>query len=263
MSLIITDSQNYTNIANAIRTKNGTNNSYTPANMPNAILNLGGNWLGENPEYVKQVYALNTTLDQTGFASWTPSSTASVIKASETLSTKETLDLEHYDYIIKWVSDCNVVYDDTWTPIKGTCLREVTMYAQAIFQRPSSVSTIEDETFNYTAVQQGTYQIYWCKYYSSNTAISMAYTTYSPCYISALTAATFSSTSSLTPTLTIKTPALSARCSGTYFSTAQAAKVDQENTTVKLNGYLYRVKRGTSVAAQTWADLTDVYNHPL
>ena len=155
----------YTNIANAIRTKNGTNNSYTPANMPNAILNLGGNWLGENPEYIKQVYALNTTLDQTGFASWTPSSTATSIKASETLSTKETLDLEHYDYVIKWVSDCNVAYNDTWTPIKATCLREITLYAQTIFQRPSSVSTVEDETFNYTAVQQGAYQIYWCKYY--------------------------------------------------------------------------------------------------
>lgn len=263
MSLIITDSQNYTNIANAIRTKNGTNNVYTPANMPAAILSLGGNWMGENPELVKQVYSLSTTLGATNYASWTPSSTASVIKASETLSTKETLDLENYDYLLVWISDCVVAYDDTWTPIKATCLREITLYSQAIFQRPSSVSTIEDETFNYTAVQQGTYQIYWCKYYSSATAISMAYTTYSPCYISALTAATFSSTSSLTPTLTIKTPTLSARCSTSYFSTAQAAKVDQENTTVKMNGYLYRVKRGTSTATGTWQTLTDVYNHPL
>ena len=77
----------------------------------------------------------------------------------------------------------------------------------------------------------------------------MAYTTYSPCYISSVTAGTLSSTSSLTPTLTIKTPVLSARCSTSYFSTAQAAKVDQENTTVKMNGYLYRVRRGTSMAA--------------
>ena len=152
MSLIITDSQNYTNIANAIRTKNGTNNTYTPANMPNAILNLGGNWLGENLELVKQVYALNTTLANTNYATWTPSTTAASIKATETLSTKETLDLENYDYILYWVSDCNVAYDDTWTPIKATCLREITLYIQTIFQRPSSVATVESQTFNYNTI---------------------------------------------------------------------------------------------------------------
>ena len=263
MSLIITDSQNYTNIANAIRTKNGTNNTYTPTNMPNAILNLGGNWMGENPEYIKQVYSLATTLDKTNYNGWTPSTSATTIIASQTLSTTETLDLEHYDYVLYWVSDCNVAYDDTWTPIKATCLRELVLYTQAIFQRPSTTATIESETFNYTAAQQAVYYIAWCKYYSSASAISMAYTTYSPCYISAVTAPTFSSTSSLTPTMTIKTPTLSTRCSTTYFSTAQAAKVDQENTTIKMNGYLYRVKKGTSAPVGLWEILTDVYNNPL
>lgn len=41
MSLIQTDSQHYSNIADAIRSKNGTQNTYYPADMPDAIENIG------------------------------------------------------------------------------------------------------------------------------------------------------------------------------------------------------------------------------
>lgn len=37
---VLTDPQHYTNIANAIREKNGTSDSYTPADMANAILEI-------------------------------------------------------------------------------------------------------------------------------------------------------------------------------------------------------------------------------
>ena len=74
---------------------------------------------------------------------------------------------------------------------------------------------------------------------------------------------TFNSTASTTPTVTLKTPVLSARCSATYFATAEKANIDAANSTVKLVGYLYRVKKGTSVHRQGWEVLVDVYNHPL
>lgn len=224
---------------------------------------LSFNWIGENPEYIKELYSLNTTLDQTSYASWTPSTTATTIKATETLSTTETLDLENYEYIMYWISDCEIAYKSTWSASKGSPLRSLTLYTQVVFQRPSTVATAESETYNYTATQQDLYYIAWLKYWSSSSAISMAYTTYSPCYISAVNSPTFSSTSSQTPTMTIKTPTLSARCSTTYFTTSNAGKVDQANTTVKMKGYLYRVKRGTSGAVQLWHILNNVFNHPL
>ncbi len=40
MSYVITDSQNYTDIANAIRGKNGSTDTYTPAQMATAITNI-------------------------------------------------------------------------------------------------------------------------------------------------------------------------------------------------------------------------------
>lgn len=224
---------------------------------------LSFNWIGENPEYIKELYSLSTTLDQTSYASWTPSTTATTIKAAQTLSTTETLDLANYEYIMYWISDCEIAYKSTWSASKGSPLKALTLYTQVVFQRPSTVATAESETFNYTAAQQDLYYIAWLKYWSSSSAISMAYTTYSPCYISAVNSPTFSSTSSLTPTMTIKTPTLSARCSTTYFTTSNAGKVDQGNTTVKMKGYLYRVKRGSSGATQLWHIMNNVFNHPL
>ena len=51
MAIVKTDSVNYENIANAIRTKNGTDNTYKPGEMADAILELGevtlASWEGE------------------------------------------------------------------------------------------------------------------------------------------------------------------------------------------------------------------------
>lgn len=220
-------------------------------------------WLGKNTEYVKEIYSLSTTLDQTNFATWTPSTTAASIKASSTLTTKEVMDLDDYDYIMVWISDCNVAYNSTWTASAASCLRETCLYTQAVFRRPTSVIAIEGKDFNYNVAQENSYHIYYCKYYSSATAISIADTTYGPCYISALIAPAISSTSSTSPTITIKTPVLSARCSSTYLSTANAKKIDQEKSTVKMKGYLYRVEAGTSIARETWMQLVNVFNNPL
>lgn len=300
MGLIVTDDQHYTNIADAIRGRNGTSNTYMPSQMPSAIANIPApsgyadvtgttanasdvrypetfvtasgiettgslkfDWMGENPEFIKDVYSLSTTLDQTGFNGWTPSTTALSIKATETLTTTESLNLENYEYLLVWISDCQVAYDSTWTASKGAPLRVVCLYTQGIFRRPNTVANVEAENFNYNVAQQDIVAEYWVKYYSSASAISLAYTTYSPCYISAVTAPTFSSTSSNTPTLTIKTPVLSTRCSTSYFTVANAEKVDQENTTVKMIGKFYRVKKGTIAARQGWKIITDIWNSPL
>ena len=267
MSLILTDSQHYSDIASAIRTKKNTLDTYTPAQMATAISSIVPgvvhNWMGDNPTYIKKVYSLSTTLNQTNYPSWTPSTTATKMIDTTTVSTTESLDLENYEYILVWLSDCNVAYDNTWTASKATCLRECCLFTQSIFRRPASVESATSELYDYNVGQENTKSIYYCKYYSTASAISLANTTYSPCYIYGITAPTFSSTSSLTPTLTIKTPTMYARCSTTYFSTTNAAKVDQSNTTIKMEGHLYRVDVGTSTAHGTWVKMVDLFNNPL
>ena len=220
-------------------------------------------WMGKNPYDMGEIYSLSTTLAQTNYNGWTPSTTAASIVASSTLTDKVVMDLISYDYILLWVSDCQVAYKSTWTASKGSPLRMICVAAQAIFRRPASDTAATQRDFNYNAVQQNIYQASWDYYWSSSSAKALAFTTYAPCYISSLTAATFSSTSVDSPTVTIKTPVLSTRCSTTYFTTGNANKVDQTNTTVKMKGHLYRVDVGTSVARQSWIIADDIWNTPL
>ena len=224
---------------------------------------LTWSWMGRNAYDMGEIYSLSTTLDQTNFNGWTPSTTAASIKATVTLTDKVVMDLVNYDYILLWTSDCQVAYNSSWSASKGSPIREICVAAQAVFRRPASDSAATAGSFNYNAVQQNIYQASWCYYWSSTTAKSLAFTTYVPCYISSVTAATFSSTSADSPTVTIKTPVLSTRCSTTYFTTANAGKVDQESTTVKMKGRLYRVDAGTSVARQSWVIADNIWNTPL
>lgn len=298
MSIIITDGQYYSDIANAIRTKAGTSDTFKPSEMAPAILTipsgsgtdvsdttataadvlagkyfhvadgtktagtLNFNWMGENPEFVSRIYSMSTTLDQTSYNGWSPSTTAKSIVASSTLSTKQAVNLANYDYFFVWFCDCDVAYDNTWSPSAASCIREVSMRTQSVIRRPQSTS-VPTSTFSYNATQEAMVGIYFCNYYSSASATSITYTSYSPCYLSAITAFALSSTANDSINVTIKTPVLSARCSGTYFSTTNAAKVDQANTTIKLVCDMYRVKARSNFVTDGWGALTYIFNHPL
>ena len=298
MSIITTDSQYYSNIADAIRSKAGVSDTYKPSEMAPAILSLptgsgtdvsdttataadvltgkyfyvangtktagtlNFNWMGENPEFVKTVYSLDTTLDKTSFNGWTPSGTAKTIVATTTLTTKETMNLSQYDYIILWISDCQVAYDNTWSPSAGSCMRQISMRTQAVLRRPQD-ATVPTGVFDYGISQEASIIVYYNKYYTNASTIYIRSSVYSPCYISAITAFTLSSTTADSPQVTIKTPVLAARCNASYFSTGNAEKVDQANTSVKLVGDLYRVKKGTSHTAGTWGIIDNIYNNPL
>ncbi len=61
MAIVTTDDRNYTNIANAIRTKSGTATTYKPANMANAILNIPA----QEPPELQEVWVTPTGSDMT------------------------------------------------------------------------------------------------------------------------------------------------------------------------------------------------------
>ena len=67
MALILTDSQNYTNIASAIRTKLGTSSTFKPSQMASAITSIGGN--GGIVPTGTSVITANGMYDVTNFAS--------------------------------------------------------------------------------------------------------------------------------------------------------------------------------------------------
>lgn len=226
----------------------------------NVDVNVPFDPLGKNLEFVKNLCSDSYTLDETGYASWTPSSTASAIVASRTLSPTYDGDTANYEYYLHWKFDAVLNYEAGTTQQYMTD-REIVEMWQLLSKRPSSRANITANIFNgnYCATYLTTG---FTSYYDKNKSRTYTWSASYGLYISA-TAATFSNSTTDTPTITIKTPAINARCSGTYFSTARAAAVDQENTTLKLVGELYRVRANTSPMSKMFERVVNIYNTPL
>ena len=239
-------------------TENGTGIDVSA--YSNVDVNVPFDPLGKNLEFVKSLCNDSYALEDTDYASWTPSTTASAIVASKTLSPTYAGDTANYEYYLHWKFDAVVNYA-AGTTKKYATDREIVEMWQLLSKRPSSRVNIEANNFNgnycLTYLSPG-----FTSYYDKNGTRTYTWSASYGLYIGA-TAATFSNSTTDTPTITIKTPAINARCSGSYFSTAMAAAVDQENSTVKLVGEMYRVKANTSPMKKMFERIVNIYNNPL
>lgn len=215
--------------------------------------------IGDDAEFVQQVYdSGEIKLSATSFNGWTPSTTAKTIKASVTAGTF-TADMANYEYVLRWRCEFDAAYADG-TVLMGAVEREVAELWQVLYRRPASLIQIETNSFAGNACI--TYlTIPLNVYYTTNGARSYTYSTSYGVY-PAVTAATFSSASANNPTVTIKTPSYSARCSTTYFTAAMAAAIDQDESKFRIVGELYRT-RINGVMRQAYRRMTELYNNGL
>ena len=189
-----------------------------------------------DPEYVQDLYYHEYTLAETGFNTWTPSTTAKTIVTSATAGTF-VADMANYEYIQKWEISFDAAYNSGAT-LKVQVYKQYGDLYQSIYRRPNSWANIEAQNSNSNAVNTA-YSAYLIRYYNSSGALTYAYMGSYGIY-GAVAAPTFSSSTSATPTVTVKTPTISARCSTTYMSTARAAELDKANSIVTIKGELYR-----------------------
>lgn len=249
------------NIADAIRTKNGTSNKYTPATMANAILAFPAavpyNWMGDNVEclsssfYHSVVYAPSTT-----YANWTASTTAKALVASKNMTSFIASDMEHYAYLIRWVVETNISYLSTAT-LQAFPIRAINLMDQQIIRRPSSLTNIQNSAFN-SAITVNPLGIGWMQYY--NTSGSLTYT-WAAAYgfYGAIVAPAITNSTSANITVTPRVPSLYTRCSSTIFATARKGEVDIENTYYTIHGELYRMD-ADCCERQRFKTLVDIIN---
>lgn len=197
-------------------------------------------WMGKDVTLLNgNFYSASGKLSSTTFNGWTPSTTAKSIITSKTADTFAA-DMTFYEYYIVW--ECGV--DPVYTGSPSTTARPLISRAwmlQNIVKRPSSYSNVFSNTFNGNA-SANLYSGTWMQYYGSTAGtITMTWSASYGFYFG-LTAATFSNSTSDTPTVTVKTPTLNARCSTTYLSTGNAALIDQDKSTYFIRCKLYRVK---------------------
>lgn len=212
---------------------------------------------GDGAELI-QTYDMGTTaLEDTLFASWTPSTTAKAIQATSNLGTITSSALDTYEYLIKTVFESNTKYA-SGTTLKAAVVRQIVEIAQIVHRKPSSLTNMASSTDNYNYCAT-LYTAPWMEYYNTTPAHTMTWTGSYGIYPAA-TAATFGSTTGANTTITIKAPTYNARCYKSYFTETMAAAVDQENSTIKCKVYVYRLKKDGSILNTMYHEIVDIYN---
>ena len=236
-------------------TNNGTVDvtQYASANV--SIPATSTCYLGTNPVKIADYATQTVALSSTSFATWTPSTTYTTIYASSDVGTA-VLDLVNYNYNIVWFFDIEYKYDGTESSA-SKALRTCQSLQQSIYKIPSGLSYLQSKNYNgnYCATL---FTAGLIDYYNASSAPKLTYTLAVGAYLNA-TAATFSSSSSNTPTLTVKTPSIRFVCNNTYLSTANCAKIDKANTKFTLRGELWRVDKD-SVMQGMYRNIVELYN---
>ena len=198
-------------------------------------------WMGADAELVTTVNLADVKLSATDFATWTPSTTATDILATRTAGTFTASDMPDYDYYVLWETKIPIVYlSGSTNKAKGLYLSA--FHVQALVRRASSYDNLQagnlNSNVNLSAFTGGNFY----RYYNA-TQDNLTYTNNTSYgFYGTVTANTFSSSTATSPTVTLKTPKVTARCSTTYLSTGNASLIDQTNTIISQKCTVYKVK---------------------
>ena len=236
-------------------TNNGTVDVTQYASADVSIPATSTSYLGTNPVKIADYATQTVALSSTSFATWTPSTTYTTIYASSNVGTV-VLDLANYNYILLWFFDIEYKYDGTESS-ESKALRTCQCLQQSIYKNPNGLTALSNQNFN------GNYcttlsTVGLIDYYNTSSVPKLTYTNSVAAYLNA-TAATFSNSTSNTPTLTVKTPSIRFVCNNTYLSTANCAKIDKANTKFTLRGELWRVDKD-SVMQGMYRNIVELYN---
>ena len=236
MSDIVIAGNTYTQVPSIIVPKSGGGNATFYENDNLSFLGKGAELVNDN------VYSKTFDLYNSDFHGWTPSTTAKVCVASVTKSKELTLTgMSDNEYMLVWECDFTPVYNGSETN-QALPLFSKAYLVQCFCKRPSSYVNITNNNFNAT-VCVSQYTSTFMRYYGS-TAGTVTYTwSASYGFYFGLTASTFVDATLENVVVNLKTPTFTARCSTTYFSTANAGKIDEDDSTGSIKAKLYRVKR--------------------
>lgn len=217
-------------------------------------------WMGDNCTLLNNsLFSQDIKLSATSYGSWTASTTAGTILDAQN-GTVTKIDLENYEYYIEWTWCIDLKQNDGAT-MKAMPDRTYGVFYQVVHKRPYGLASFETEadTYNYctSMFTSSQYNIYY------NTSGTHTWTTTMYGVYCTNTAGTLSSTSSLTPNLTPKSPAITARCNKSYFATDRKTEIDSANSTIKVVGKLYRVDRDSSPLKNMYMNAVHLYSHPL
>lgn len=207
---------------------------------------------GEEAEIIATVPTITKTFAETAYATWTPSTTATNIYASQSISPTQSVNLVNYDYMIEWSVIIDAVYSQEIFPssIVKRCYKIYTY----IVKIPNGIGASGTRNVCLTTSQD------YADFYNSSSAHGGISNAGSYGLYATSQAATFSSATNNAPTVTFKTPAIGARVNGTYLSADAAAALNQNSSTIKIGGVFWRLKKNCSTAGKQYQDVIQMAN---
>ena len=237
-------------------------------NLSNVSVTMGGvditsqvltadswSWMGSEVESLGTLYEHDFTLDDTSFSTWTASTTAGSILATANAGTISA-DMSQYEYFLHWTFRLDAAYTSGAT-LKAIPYRECQDAWQHCLRRPNSLATIADNDF----LANGCVTVMTAPlldYYNTSGTRAYTYSNSNGIYPT-VQAATFSNSTSDTPTVTVKRPIIYAKCHNSYFATSRKANIDTTNTKFTLKCEAFRVPIG-GIARVAYQNLINTYN---
>lgn len=223
MSIGITNSEIYTAIASAIRSKNKTESTYKPGDMAAAIMSIPTDLvygvIRPDAELIASYSSDRWAVADVSASIATYSTAVQTILATSNLTPKVTIDLDNYDYFVVERSCAIPTYTEDLEKQKGYNEFSISSLLYEITRTPANMWKTLDGTKTYTSINNTVYSagahikvLYW----SSATAISIYSGTYG--IFNASSAPGLASTTTNSTTLTLKTPILQMRGHTTYLT---------------------------------------------
>lgn len=207
-----------------------------------ASANVQRPFMGDNPTLIRSFLADKVYLKDTGYATWTPSTSASVIVPSADVFTFDA-DMLHKDYVLCIQYYVRLFYNEG-AQQRGMFLEGSSEAWTAMYRYPSGINQLLDRNNNANGANPMVQTVNTTHYYSANggetSVYSLAYG-----ITCAVQMPTVSNTTTNNPTYTVKSPSINARCHDSYLTTYNAAYVDKNTSYYQLKYILYSVDYGT------------------
>lgn len=238
------------------KTANGT---YDVTNLASLVVNVSStdwSWMGGHPVKVATPLNKKVFLVNTGFNTWTPSTTAAVISAAEKLTTSQTISTTSYNYIALCKYHAHFNYGSGSTG-KNIITDQYCTYWHMIYSGYSNtIASITNNVPSSTALRKHS-DVIGGIFYKNSSAANSFYSSASTAgvYISARPdVASLSSTS-----ITLYCPQISAKCSATYFSTANCATVNKSTSYYEVKYELWRIDQFTTDWGALYYTIRDMW----
>lgn len=225
--------------------------------IPPQYYDMSGDYsiFGLNSKVVAEYSMGKVYLKDTGYATWTPSATASVIVPSRAIGTYQA-DMSKYDYILLVDFDVHFLYQ-SGTPMNNMMLRQLSAITHSLTKRAINKQQVDayTEQYNYSATM---IQSHLASYLLASGTESISWTLANTIYLT-ITQPTFSATNTDNPIITINTPPINAR-TNTYFAADKANAVDQNASYFTCDLKLIQVDRRSLVTALNWRLVEEYHN---